>query len=519
MLNMGSVKSEVKFASIAFQKIYMLARTAATKPVGQRPSVWGPKDMVSVDAERMRAQVARVAVSLMQAERHIGAYMDYDATDPTVLAPRFAKLTSAYEALQGAGKDLTRDILHTFSNVIDEDSWDTFERLERNLPIWLDETIPPILDALGTINSFYTQNTESANYLNRIGTRPARLEQQQKGFTKTHTKRGVQLRYNRSKGVVNQKEVGSTRHEQSLDRRLARDFKGLKRGDYVRWLATKDFDFWVQKTTVYKVAAFLLENNIDMLGSSRRPGIGSSPKSKREYPQNLLKFRKGRLWGLYTFSLEQVSGATSTVAKLGRGSDGQVSDFRMLHTLNSWVREGNKNVQFVTRTGEIGPQETPQSIKYVMRHDYLYAGLKPQDDKHSHADDIDFKSIQAAGGLVAQNGKILVIDNASGHYQPGYLLLEQATRLVQSNGAFAPNALVGVVSKNRIAYFPVTIFLALATNSFDESIWTSAQVNPRHAGKVPRVMDQTVSAALQSKLFSAMESTDRSLFLKGIQPT
>jgi hypothetical protein len=71
----------------------------------------------------------------------------------------------------------------------------------------------------------------------------------------------------------------------------------------------------------------------------------------------------------------------------------------------------------------------------------------------------------AAGLLVANDGRVVAIDNRSGHYQPGYLQLYTAVDYLHTNQLFEPDAFVSVhVSDDDALYFSPEDFLEAAKN-------------------------------------------------------
>lgn len=85
---------------------------------------------------------------------------------------------------------------------------------------------------------------------------------------------------------------------------------------------------------------------------------------------------------------------------------------------------------------------------YVLVNDVFY--VTPPDDFHSWA--AGGSSVAAAGLIAADNGKIVAVDNASGHYAPDWRQLRQAVQMIANNGAFSSNAVVGLT----YAYVPPT---------------------------------------------------------------
>jgi hypothetical protein len=77
---------------------------------------------------------------------------------------------------------------------------------------------------------------------------------------------------------------------------------------------------------------------------------------------------------------------------------------------------------------------------YVLVEDIFY--VTPPDDFHSWA--AGGSGVAGAGLIAADNGKIVAIDNSSGHYAPDWRQLRQAVQLIANSGAFSSNAVVGL---------------------------------------------------------------------------
>ena len=148
--------------------------------------------------------------------------------------------------------------------------------------------------------------------------------------------------------------------------------------------------------------------------------------------------------------------------------EGFLPVIKPFHTLVGDVACEDGNVIFLRRMDFMREVELPQSLKYAMRHDNIFIEIHYGDSRAKHADAVDFKSIQAAGGIVAKEGKIVAIDNVSGHYEPGWGLLSQAVKKIETEGAFHKNAVIGVFNTNtkRPWFFPVDVYLGLAEKEF-----------------------------------------------------
>jgi len=81
------------------------------------------------------------------------------------------------------------------------------------------------------------------------------------------------------------------------------------------------------------------------------------------------------------------------------------------------------------------------------------------------------KAVQAAGSLCTWNGKIIAVDNASGHYQPNWYLLYKAWEPFYEKNVFYNQGIVGMWTrwsgKDYIQFFKADIFFKeLANNNF-----------------------------------------------------
>ena len=71
--------------------------------------------------------------------------------------------------------------------------------------------------------------------------------------------------------------------------------------------------------------------------------------------------------------------------------------------------------------------------------------------------------VAAAGILVAEAGRVVAIDNRSGHYQPGFRQLLSAVKYLKANGVLEPDAFVSLyVAKDAAMYFSPEDFILLA---------------------------------------------------------
>jgi hypothetical protein len=77
---------------------------------------------------------------------------------------------------------------------------------------------------------------------------------------------------------------------------------------------------------------------------------------------------------------------------------------------------------------------------YVVVNDVFY--VTHPDNFHSWT--AGGANVSGAGLIAADNGKIVAIDNASGHYAPDWRQLRQSVQVVANNGAFTDSAVVGL---------------------------------------------------------------------------
>ncbi|MGD9885158.1 MAG: hypothetical protein AB7U95_34170 [Reyranella sp.] len=105
----------------------------------------------------------------------------------------------------------------------------------------------------------------------------------------------------------------------------------------------------------------------------------------------------------------------------------------------------------------------------------------------------------AAGMLVADDGRVVAIDNRSGHYQPGYQQLQTAVQFLESNLLFEPGAFVSVyVTDHDALYFEPADFLHAARRQMNYRVVADfvakrardyghlpVPVAQRHAGLIP----------------------------------
>jgi hypothetical protein len=120
--------------------------------------------------------------------------------------------------------------------------------------------------------------------------------------------------------------------------------------------------------------------------------------------------------------------------------------------------------------------------------------ISPDGDMHTwnpqtiHSEYLSGAAVQCAGLIVVVDGKVRAIDNRSGHYQPGWANLLQAVALVEEHGAFAAEAIVGlVVDGETTMYFAVADFLSLGRRAFPfvETVAVVRTYQQRYRGRIP----------------------------------
>jgi hypothetical protein len=105
-----------------------------------------------------------------------------------------------------------------------------------------------------------------------------------------------------------------------------------------------------------------------------------------------------------------------------------------------------------------------------------------------HSEYFSGHPVQAAGLIVAKDGKIQAIDNRSGHYQPNWRNLLQAVQILQNHQVFDREAIVGLVSPSgSVMFFTVDDCIELGNNnfSFEKTALFVRHYKNRYNGNIP----------------------------------
>ena len=161
---------------------------------------------------------------------------------------------------------------------------------------------------------------------------------------------------------------------------------------------------------------------------------------------------------------------------------------RVVHTVAKSNGSGRQGINDDFTRGTLYAMRGPSTMRCYPTHKF-----------HSALFDAEITS--AAGILVADEGRVVAIDNRSGHYQPGYRQLQTAVQFLQSNLLFDPDAFVSVfVAQSDAFYFSPADFLAAAQSGMNfrvvtDSIARRAQqfgyrlpVATRHADLIPATL-------------------------------
>jgi len=368
-------------------------------------------------------------------------FMNMDSFDPDLLNARINKLIDIYEKLgqltqiQGIDPDNARALGRRRNEgpqmtrrYLSNEDW----------VLWAMGEVKTECVALINLRNFYKKNSARIDHgLNKVH-----------GFTKQ------KYQYAQSKGLVTSKLSEKT--EKHLKVEL-----GRMHGTYKKWLRGEGAKY-VDKSSAYTATRFLLER--ENWEGLRQKGIGRHPEVE-DMPDNQIRYDNHKAMAVYTIKL---AGGSLYAYPGDRRAENFLPTVRPLHTLVGAIPCGDGNVSFLRRMDFLQGVELPQSLKYAMRHDDIFIEIHFEDSRAKHADAVDFKSVQAAGGIVAKEGKIVAIDNVSGHYEPGWGLLAQAVKRINSEDAFRPNAVVGVFSGKikKPWFFPLRVFLTLAEGDF-----------------------------------------------------
>jgi hypothetical protein len=154
--------------------------------------------------------------------------------------------------------------------------------------------------------------------------------------------------------------------------------------------------------------------------------------------------------------------------------------FDSVWSSEAWLSETNEAISLPTlralhslRTTRpvVGGQTTDftRGTLYAMRGPDTMR-CYPADGKF-HTALFESESTSAAGLLVANEGRVIAIDNRSGHYQPGYRQLQTAVQYLSKVGVFDADAFVSVhVGDTDALYFSPDGFLRAAGSGMNFSV-------------------------------------------------
>jgi hypothetical protein len=146
---------------------------------------------------------------------------------------------------------------------------------------------------------------------------------------------------------------------------------------------------------------------------------------------------------------------------------------------DAWLAETNETISLPTLRA-LNSSRTARPTGGVLSTDFtrgtLYA-MRGPDTMRCYPADIKFhtalfesETTSAAGLLVANEGRVVAIDNRSGHYQPGYQQLRTAVQYLSTVGAFDADAFVSVhVGDSDALYFSPDGFLSAASRDMNFS--------------------------------------------------
>ena len=326
-------------------------------------------------------------------------------------------------------------------------------------------------EALSTVNNFYRKNS-------------ARIDHQmdQQIFSKSGDyplyKRMVTNHFDMK--LIRKYGFTNIKYDSKMTQHYRNEVRDIKLKDYANWLQAKN-DSYKDKTTAWTVTRYVLEKELGVTTKSignHKSFNWSLSGEKKEFADHQLRFIGGLLFAAYTVKEDKHRGFVAYPGIRNKGNF--YHNVYPLHTdFYHQIQIGTQQVKFMSREpNELHPFETPCSLKYVMRHNKLFI-TEYLGKSQTHGRASDYKSIQSAGGLVAFEGKVVAIDNLSGHYEPGWKLLRQAVEKIKSEYAFADNAVVGVYygKENETLFFPVKVFLNLADSKFDAKALPKKFVN------------------------------------------
>ena len=189
------------------------------------------------------------------------------------------------------------------------------------------------------------------------------------------------------------------------------------------------------------------------------------------------KFGSRGLARLWTFQVKVPGKAKK------EGEDGKPTfdaTFKSVWSPDAWLSETNEAISLPTlRVVHSGRTDRPiiggQTTDFTRGTLYAMRGPEtlrcyPADGKF-HTALFESELTSAAGLLVANEGRVVAIDNRSGHYQPGYRQLETAVQYLSRVGVFDADAFVSVhVGDFDALYFSPDGFLRAAGRRMDFAV-------------------------------------------------
>ncbi len=423
---------------------------------------------------------------------HLTRFLEHDEFRPDLLSLRIGTLANALVPLSQA--------IHSngLADPPDPNPGNQFSRRHVTQAGWAQfawGVLTPFIKDLNEINQFYLKNSSRCDKVTLTSEKiPAFIK---RGDT-----------YQWSKPL--RSDDLARRNRNLMEKELGSDYT-----KYSRWLLNQDRQFREEKSTAWLATVFLLKHSL-----ACSPQAAPSTKSYIE-KLGYNRFNKTEVLDVNNITLHFEQGIAKAFFQIkdrpnkpsfaypGAGLSGIVPTLTPFHTLQINLEIDNRQVRYISRRERVLTKnlrqklvEMPNSLKYVMRHDEILFDPNPKVDKSFHSFLVDEKSIQAAGGIVANNGKIIAIDNMSGHYRPGWRLLAQAVdRLIE---VLDNNAVVGVFSDGAPGggetwFFPVRVFARLAGNDFRADA-IEAAIKTSGTWQLPVTADDNFNAYLALNL-------------------
>ncbi len=206
---------------------------------------------------------------------------------------------------------------------------------------------------------------------------------------------------------------------------------------------------------------FLLSGALTRSNDGR---VGYFDAQSRRFSKLVFHPGKSVVYAYYVRILDEKGNVTYDRCTAAELKKGRIPHQRSFHTIASTAGvvdvDGDTNVKFGAlsrRQGE-GLDMFGSQI-YVLSGNVMYS-YKASGAKHSMA--LQGQAVDSAGMIVADRGKILAIDNKSGHYRPSWKHLEKAVEFIARSNAFAPSAFVGVSHGEGCVFLTVKDFRTLA---------------------------------------------------------